>query len=110
MQIADRTYGVFDVNELDGQLKLALALASSQQETKRIGERSKRGQKGKVLAEPRRRSLDRLWRTTRGSEDGVDIHLREVEQLAAATLRRGGLTRRYHDGGDGGGPSRYAQK
>ncbi|MGF1470005.1 MAG: recombinase family protein [Sandaracinaceae bacterium] len=47
--IADRRYGVFDLDSHHGQVILAVALSSSEEETKRLARRSKRGLRGKVL-------------------------------------------------------------
>ena len=60
VKIADTKYGVFDPTSMDGQLKLSIALASSQQETQRLGERSKRGIKGKCKRRLRAPPVRRL--------------------------------------------------
>jgi site-specific DNA recombinase len=49
VQLADTKHGLIDMDSPVGQLSMAFGLASSQEETKRLGERSKRGLKGKVL-------------------------------------------------------------
>jgi len=49
VRLADTKGGIVDLSSAEGQLKIAFNLVSSQQETQRLGERSKRGLKGKVL-------------------------------------------------------------
>jgi site-specific DNA recombinase len=49
VQLADTKSGILDLNTAHGQLQVAFNLVSSQQETQRLGERSKRGLKGKVI-------------------------------------------------------------
>ncbi len=48
--LADTKQGCTDLDSSDGQIRIALGLVTSQQETRRLGERSKRGLKGRVLA------------------------------------------------------------
>ena len=49
VRLADTKNGIVDADSAFGQLRLAFSLVTSQQETQRLGERSKRGLKGKVL-------------------------------------------------------------
>lgn len=49
IKVADTKIGPIDLNSQLGQMYLAMGLATSQQETQRLGERSKRGLKGKTL-------------------------------------------------------------
>jgi site-specific DNA recombinase len=49
IRLADRHLGVLDLDSQVGQIQLALGLSTSEHETKRLGERSKRGLRGKVL-------------------------------------------------------------
>jgi site-specific DNA recombinase len=49
VHIADTKMGLIDLDTLDGQLRVAFGFATGQHEVKGLGERSKRGLKGKVL-------------------------------------------------------------
>lgn len=49
VRLADTKNGIVDLESPEGQFRVAFGLVSSQAETKRLGERSKRGQTGKVL-------------------------------------------------------------
>ncbi|HEY2515951.1 MAG TPA: recombinase family protein [Polyangiaceae bacterium] len=50
VRLADTKIGAVDLDSALGQMQIAFGLVSSQQETTRLGERSKRGLKGKVLS------------------------------------------------------------
>ena len=50
VRIADCRNGIIDLDSPAGQMMGAVNLMMAHQETKKLGERSKRGLKGKVLA------------------------------------------------------------
>jgi DNA invertase Pin-like site-specific DNA recombinase len=50
VRIADTKNGILDLTTAAGQMQTAVSLMMSHQETQRLGERSKRGLRGKVLA------------------------------------------------------------